>query len=249
MWTRKNSPKTINECFPDWADNKGIFSFLSTFSLPWAEDESLTASILDLLYHGDRSGEKLSAPILRRMGELTDANRLSVATAIYAIYRATWEKQWETLIAEYDPIVNYDMVETMEGEDTTTYGKTATRTDNLTHGKTGTETTAGSSSETDNAETYGFSSAEPVPANDNTRSSSGSTTVTHNTQSTDSGTETHVDSGSDTTNKGYTLTRKGNIGVMTTQQIITQIHDLWKWNFFQDVVFPDIDRVLTLQIY
>jgi len=31
--------------------------------------------------------------------------------------------------------------------------------------------------------------------------------------------------------------------------MIESERNLWFWNFFYNVVFPDIDRVLTLQIY
>ena len=44
------------------------------------------------------------------------------------------------------------------------------------------------------------------------------------------------------------LTRKGNIGVTTTQQMAQSEIDLWRWNFFRSV-FSDIDSVLTLKIY
>ena len=46
-----------------------------------------------------------------------------------------------------------------------------------------------------------------------------------------------------------TLTRAGNIGVMSAQQMATQEIALWAWNFFRDVVFPDLDYLLTLPIY
>ena len=44
------------------------------------------------------------------------------------------------------------------------------------------------------------------------------------------------------------LTRKGNIGVTTTQQMMQSEIELWKWNFYRSV-FKDIDSVLTLKIY
>lgn len=44
------------------------------------------------------------------------------------------------------------------------------------------------------------------------------------------------------------LTRKGNIGVTTSQQMIESERELWNY-FFYDRVFKDIDRFLTLSIY
>ena len=64
-------------------------------------------------------------------------------------------------------------------------------------------------------------------------------------------TKTEVDTaGSDvfTVQEERTLTRKGNIGVTTTQQMIQSEIDLWRWNFFKSV-FKDIDSILTLRIY
>ena len=46
-----------------------------------------------------------------------------------------------------------------------------------------------------------------------------------------------------------TLTRSGNIGVTTSQQMIESERQLWLWNFFQNVVFKDICSALTLSIY
>ena len=65
----------------------------------------------------------------------------------------------------------------------------------------------------------------------------------------DTGTETHALSGSDTETRNYELTRQGNIGVTTTQQMLQSERDLWKWNYFTEVVFPDLDSVFTLKIY
>lgn len=77
---------------------------------------------------------------------------------------------------------------------------------------------------------------------------------------TDTGTVTNVledsttNSGSDVTtgemsNKtNHKLTRSGNIGVTTSQQMIQSERELWEWNFF-DKVFRDIDTFLTIPIY
>lgn len=95
------------------------------------------------------------------------------------------------------------------------------------------------------------------------------TTITDNRTAQQTGTdttsETHTntieDSGTDalqhgetittsrTNSENRTLTRSGNIGVTTTAQMLEQERNLWKWNFFRDVVYKDIDSLLTLQIY
>lgn len=44
------------------------------------------------------------------------------------------------------------------------------------------------------------------------------------------------------------LTRSGNIGVTTSQQMIESEIELWQWNYFKQV-FEDIDSILCLDIY
>lgn len=156
---------------------------------------------------------------------------------------------------------------------TRTDNLTQTRTDNLTHTKTGTETEnpniTESRNQTINSNTtdniYGFNSADASPANSGTQQNTnvdtmnrtGSNTMQYNTsdtdtgtqQNTNTGTETHAHTGTDENEKEHNLTRHGNIGVTTTQQMLQSEIELWQWDFFNNVLFPDIDRVLTIQIY
>ena len=159
--------------------------------------------------------------------------------------------------------------------DNLTDGKTGTETreDDLTIETTPNLTT------TTNDEIYGFNSSEASPTNDRTQSATGTNTetdtgtvettydtsethtgtqrmvrdntdeTTYNTTETDTGTQGVVDSGSDTHTRNYTLTREGNIGVTTSQQMIESERNLWLWNFFINVVFPDVDKILALRIY
>lgn len=66
----------------------------------------------------------------------------------------------------------------------------------------------------------------------------------------DSGTITNEEESSDKTSGSgtRTLTRSGNIGVTTSQQMLESERELWVWKFF-DQVFRDVDEILTLPIY
>lgn len=66
---------------------------------------------------------------------------------------------------------------------------------------------------------------------------------------TDLTTNNLSDSASGTVGEDRTLTRSGNIGVTTSQQMIQAERDLWVWNFFYQVVFKDVDRSLTISTY
>lgn len=255
------------EVFPEWLSGKGIFSELQSFDVPWKNDD--IASDLDMIYFGNKSGNKITSPMIDKIMEgetLSDGERETLAKAIYVMFGTNWAKEWATLSAEYNPIENYSMTEKMSDDETVMeYGRTHTRTDNLSHTKTGTETNTPNTTETntpnltnatDNA-VYGFNSANAVPTGESSMTSTGTNTTTrtgtdtmqYNTTDADTGTQTDADTGSDTHTRNYTLTRSGNVGVTTSQQMLLSERDLWKWNFYNDIVFPDIDRVLTINIY
>ena len=177
-----------------------------------------------------------------------------------------WLKMWETLEAEYNPIENYSMTEEMKDDETVTeYGKTTERTDDLAHAKTGTETTAPDLTEeetpdetnTNSGSVYGFDSSDPVPSTEstdtrsgtNTRTTTGTSTLTYDTSDTNTGTQTTEDSGSDTQTRNYTLTRKGNIGVTTSQQMIeSEMLLRCKWNMFE-VIAASFQREICVAVW
>lgn len=77
----------------------------------------------------------------------------------------------------------------------------------------------------------------------------GTDTMQYNVTQANTGTQANASGGEDVTEHGYELTRSGNIGVTTSQQMIESERALWVWNFFYDTVFPDIDKMLTLSVY
>lgn len=213
--------KNLNDVFPA---TDGIFTYLDALDVPW-KDEGMSAE-LDAEYHYNIAGSRSISPLLCNLlgdeEELSAEQRAQVAGIVFSLYALRWAKLWATRSFEYDPISNYDMTETMTDDVTEIeYGKTNTRTANLNTQST--------------HESQGFNSNAYNPSDrDNT---------------SETGTDTHTDSGTDTHTRNYLLQRSGNIGVTTSQQMIESERALWTWEFFHDVVFPDINRVLTLSIY
>lgn len=147
----------------------------------------------------------------------------------------------------------------------------------ITSGHTGTQgvqesaTGSGTTSSTTNNGIYGFNSNNASDSDTSTTSgttsnqSSGSSTRTDALQDQDTydrtdqrtlnttDTKTYNDTRTRTDNLSETgsrtLTRSGNIGVTTSQQMIQSERDLYIWNFFYNVVFPCVDKVLALQTY
>lgn len=250
----------VNDLFPDWLSGEGIFSAisgLSGYTPPWSS--SMSDLSLDLEYHGNRSGSKKISPLFFNFVDLetdppsifsTDVDKL--ALIIVSMYSANWSKLYATLSFDYNPINNYDMTEELDETEANT--GTVNNVSELTHGEeisnSGTVGKESTVAATQGNSLYGFNSSSAVPSDSQTGSNEGSETETRNLNEAHSGSDTQEDTRTDNLAKTneHTLTRKGNIGVTTTQQMIQAERNLWQWKFF-DQVFSDVDRVLTIPVY
>lgn len=144
---------------------------------------------------------------------------------------------------------------------------TETNTGTQTNANTGTVTDAANGS--DVSKRYAFNStgavntAEGTVTNGNTRTDNTIETRTDNLTDTrtdntletrtDNTTETRTDNLTETEDlnreETRTLTRSGNIGVTSSMQLINQERETDMWNIFYSVIFPDIDKILTISAY
>lgn len=139
----------------------------------------------------------------------------------------------------------YNLTEEHEGTQQNADSGADTRTYNLTEKHEGTQENADSGTDT-----HTYNAVKDTHNGTQQSVDSGADTHTYNNvKDTHEGTQATVDSGADTHTRNYHLTRSGNIGVTTSQQMIQSERDLWIWNFFRDVVFKDLDKVLALSIY
>ena len=207
---------------------------------------------------------------------LTPLELVQLASVINGMYKHKWDKMMAVAEMEYDPIHNYHdhLVEDIEyGEevDRTKSGsgsRSNTRTDNLneqtTDGRTITETrnlsNTGSNS-VDNG-VYGFNSSTSVGdtdssgSNSNTESGtvttahSGNLTTTNTGTQADSGSNTYSETGGDDTSgtRSREYTKTGNIGNISTQKLLNEELDLWKYNFILEMM-RDVANFVSLPIY
>lgn len=311
----------INDVYNEWLTTGGIFTDLEDFNVPWSNTDD--AINLDFTYHGTHSGQKTVSPLIREMLRadntqvLSLARRAQLAKTIYQLFSDKWSKLWETLFFEYDPITNYDMLETttitgsnsesksntgtqtnlQTGTQTThdtgtqtidhegTQDTTHTGTQEIEHEGTqglvdsNTSTTSGTSEDTISGFNSSTMSADKGNSTSATTTNSASSTRTDNLSDTrtdnltesreDDLTDTRTDNltsqrtdnltnqrtdnltetGSGTHTETQTLTRSGNIGVMTTQDMIVSQRDVSMFNVFYAAVFADIDNILTIATY
>lgn len=191
---REQRDNILTDVYEDWLTN-GVFKQLEAFDVPWKT--YVSGEVLDLDYYGNHSGSKLVSPLIHKL--LTDtglstANQAKLASLIWYKYGMSWNRAWQALITEYDPLENYHKTEVREPNltdertddleykrtaditDTRTANLTNTRTDNLTGTRTDnltekstpavkdTEITKTKNKQTTENAVYGFNSSQAVPS-------------------------------------------------------------------------------------
>lgn len=235
--------------FPNYLSTEALFTKMSVLGAPWGND---IGQDMDDAYFTMYSGFKPASNFVVMHSENSIANALTLARILWGIYGKNWTRLWEAYLTTYVPIQNYDMKETVVRSQTNdrTVGKTTAN--NSTVDGTTTTTYGENVDTTGNRKDYtvGFNSSNPVPraeADDiGTEAHSGSDDVVSKDITSASGKEDTIDN--DEENENIETTRFGNIGVTTTQQMLQQEIELWKWNFFHSV-FDDVDRYLVLSVF
>ena len=267
---------TLNEAFDDYETKGGIFSYLGV--APWVHDvQGKQVDIMYFDAHsGDKFSSRVVTKRLGDDGTLTNALRMKISVTIYARFANQWTRLWATMNPDYDPLNNYKMEETVEGTESSirtpdlTKGDTGTvqttgqdkRTPDLSRKGTGTVKDEGSGTNTNKNNLWGFNSSESVPSDMSDGTSTNDNTTTRDLTETETGTDTTDHTNTDTYNRSYTetgtdttagtssrkLTRTGNIGTNTFQNLLQQERNIWMYDFFEQI-FKDVDSVLTIPIY
>ena len=214
------SGKTIFDILSDVEDYPEVSEFIN----------ENTKYNLNLDYFIGFSADKNIAPLLTKILCKDDDNEnlsLVLAKIIYQRFGVKWNKLYSALNTEYNPLENYSMVETRTPD--LTHEETTNVNTNVTTSRTTNETNA----------VNGFNANIPTPANATDGSEDVTTTgdadenETHSVK-TETGTED--------------LTRSGNIGVTTSQQMLESEFEVRKHDFYK-IIYKDIDSLICLSIY
>lgn len=277
FWDYTEPEPILREVFSDIGDPLSVSLFAqirrawqgadSESNVPWGD--SVEDGILDMEYLLNHSGGKFCAPIIKSLIErggayVNDAGTLStqsvyiLAKIIVGKYKQNWKRLWDSNVASYSPIHNYDMYEerdlaTTEDETIDTDGTLArSGTESTQYGRV--ETVGHGRTNEQMSYKYGINTntSDPKPS-DKVNNTEGGTTTT-----TLSGTDTDTRNLTDTTDEIRTkdndgteheeIHRYGNIGVTTTQKLLQEERQLWLWNYF-DQIFSDLDKELALAFH
>lgn len=225
------------DVYSNYTTDGGVFSPM--VSAPWVD--TMSGTNLDIAYLDGHSGERYCSNFINHRlndsGVLSSDNRTLIANILWAMFGIQWARLWSTMKpVDYDPLTNYNMTEDETGNNT------YTRTPNLTRKHTGTDNGEGSTTMNAQNNLWGFNSESPIPSDMRDGTYTANNTNTRDLTDTETGTDTTAG------NNTRKLTRTGNIGTNTFQNLLQQERNLWMYNFFEQV-FKDVDSVLTIPIY
>lgn len=207
--------------------------------LEWLQIEDKNSLWINYLYN--HSGNKEESCLLSNYVFVNDNSLDILNNIVKNIYLDKWNKLYNVLNSEYNPIENYNRTENV--------------TTNITGNETNNETinnsevlTGGHTNNNTNENTHKVSAFNDENFSNDSNDVNNSTDVfTYNDETkTNTGTNT-----STKTNSGSNETQsiiKGNIGVTTTQQMIVSEIELRKYNLVNEF-YSDLDNLLTIGIY
>lgn len=228
----------IKQAFKTYATDGSIFKYLPLYG-------TSTAVQMGLAYVLRHSGQKQASSLVEEFtenGELTETGKQTIGGIITEMFKDNWDKKWAVLQAEYEPLENYRMTE--EGSDTDTYDYGQKQKTNQ-YGAQGGSSTKGQQIDETEDEVSAFNSSAYQDSNKRSfTEGSRSDSYTQNAH-TDTETENAVQ---DEVSKEHSLTRSGNIGVTTSQQMAESELALRSYRFFEEM-FRDIDSMVALRVY
>lgn len=177
---------------------------------------------LDIDYYLSHSGKKYISNLFDTLLDIyPDQDPLiKLSKIIENRYKEKWIRIYNAMVEEYKPLENYSMLE-VETPNLEDHRVTKLDQDLINES---------------NINDYGFNSNDPVP-------------ISHNVNKiTGSGDKNKTDETINRTGT-RTLTRSGNIGVTTSQQMLESEIKLRALYNMIEIIFNDVDKVLCLSIY
>lgn len=247
---------SVDTVFNGPESDRSIFGFLaSIFDASFIQPDQMTVDYL-LNHSGNKAASPLVMAYAHKYGTedndgktlvLNQASLEALAKIIWARYGDSWDKIYNALVEEYAPLENYSMVE----EETPNLTETRGVTDDYkrsVHTEQASKVTSKNLGTDTDASVYGFNSATKVPESntytEGETSAEGSADDNYtDTEETQTGAQTVQHTGN------RRLTRAGNIGVTTSQQMLESEVALRISRHMEDIVYQDMDKVLTLAFY
>lgn len=247
----------IEDVFQEPFTNGLLYNLVKVGSLGYILEDIMNNSMsnLDMEYVYNRSGKKkvsgLVAHLLSKstifvngFPQLGTDDYVLIGDILRNRFGTKWLKARETIKYDFDPLTPYDMSIHENVQDTLSSTKNTSGTRN---NKSDYEENTSTEEHVDGNSVnnvFGFNSADEVGDSTSQTNDNSSRTSSNNTETSQNEERESQEIYSRENPIIRDLTRKGNIGNITKQQLIEQQRELLQWQFF-NIVFDDIDSVLT----
>lgn len=264
--------KTLNDIIPGMKTGTGIFSAIT--SPMWAS--AYNAAVLDAFFAANY-GHKFATYYAESFedpdtGIISGANLTALANAIYSMRSKEWAQLYAVVTAEYDPMENTSVTESVSETRNISGTIANTRTLNTSTAVMGSSESSSSANSSSNGSSnttntgsnstdkYGFDSVSAVGDTETsgTATSAVMTTDTATSQAasnasnsqTTADTGTIGDTGNSATAETFTraYSKHGNIGVMSNVQLLSESTDFYHWSFIRQIC-EDICQFIALSVY
>lgn len=246
-----------------WLSILGLYNYDNTIfdglTLPTTSDLPGLAEYMDDIIDLDK--DTLVKKLLFDLAELplvyTDPATMKSMIEVWSDSREyNWVMTWETMLYKYNPIWNKDgtFTETRNSHKNTssTSEMDGTVTDSGSNGNTRTFNTQNPTSSTISHEVTGFDTNTYSPSTRDSGSGTNNQTGTISDAGTNGNTRTYdtlqTDRGNSSESGGVTRTERGNIGITSSQELVTRQRDLVLFNLY-DHIIDDFKNQFCIMIY
>lgn len=207
--------------------------------LTWLLPEDKNSLWINYLYN--HSGNKEESCLLSNYVFINENSLDILNNIVKNIYLDKWNKLYNVLNSEYNPIENYNRVEntTINNTGNETTNENINNSEVLTGGHTNNNT---------NENTHKVSAFNDETFSNDSNDINNSTDNFIYNNETKTNTATNSSSKNNTGTNETHSTISGNIGVTTTQQMIVSEIELRKYNIVNEF-YSDLDNLLTIGIY
>lgn len=215
----------------------------------WLPDDNGLLRHVENYYYFSWSGDKYISPLIEKFydEQLGITHETEIAQMFYATHNMKLTKLWNDYVVEYEAINPYDVHEELDyihsGENE------VSNSGNDTNVRTGSIEESGTVRDTRQVFPYDGN----VPKNESivtsVRGADGDNIVTTYNQVADTFTHGKTSSGTDSATDDLDTHKYGNLGILPIARILEEDIELWKMDFYTTILFPMLDRFLTLPIY
>lgn len=215
----------------------------------WLPDDDGILRQLENYYYFSWSGDKYISPLIEKFydEELGITHETDIAQMFYVTHNMKLTKLWNDYAAEYEAINPYDVHEELDyihsGENEVTNSGDDTNVRSGSIGESGTIR--------DTRQVYPYdgnvAKNESIVTSVKGADGDGVATTFNNVQ--DKFTHGKKSSGIDAAVDDLDTHKYGNLGILPMARILGEDIELWKMDFYTTILFPMLDRFLTLPIY